>query len=453
MDFSFSDEQNLLRDSVSKLMDRHAVPETIRRLDREQAYPYELYAAWIEAGLFRMPFEEAYGGLGGDVIDMCIIAEELSRRSQDLFTAYGGCVFCGLNIQRKGSEAQKKYWLPRLLSGETRFSISISEPDAGSDLSQMRTSARRDGDHYLINGQKLWASGAGSKHNVINVYVKTDPKADIRKGMSLLLVDNDAPGVELRKLEMLGRRCVGTYEIFFKNVRVPADRLIGGENQGWDCLMSGLQAERVTSAAGNVGGAQGVVDLALAYAKERKQFGHAIGSFQAIAHMLADMQTEVEAARALLYRAAWMVASGQDALREISMVKLFSSEMYVKLANQGVQIMGGYGYSMEFDMQRLAPLTGIRSTAREPARRPPAPPAPRRDRARPDPSPRPARHARWRRRHNSRRRTAARTGRCPWRGSPPWHNARRGRRPRGRSETAAGRTARWPECPRARCPG
>jgi alkylation response protein AidB-like acyl-CoA dehydrogenase len=352
MDFGFSEQQNILRDSVRKLMDRHAPPDYVRRLDREQAYPDALYAAWIEAGLLRLPFPEEYGGLGGNVLDMVIVAEELARKSADFFMAFGGSVFCGLNILRKASEAQKKHWLPKLLAGEIKFSISMSEPDAGSDVGAIRTSAVRDGDHWVINGQKLWATGAGSKNNVINVYVKTDPKAHYRQGLSLFLVDNTTPGVELRKLDMLGRRCVGTYEIFLKDVRVPADRLVGGENKGWDCVLSGLQVERITSAAGNIGAAQACVDLAIQYAKDRSQFGRPIGTFQAIAHMLADMQTELEAARTLMWRAAWMVAQGQDALREISMAKLFSSETYVKVANLGMQIFGGYGYNMEFDMQR-----------------------------------------------------------------------------------------------------
>ena len=352
MDFNFSEEQIILRDSVRKLMDKHAPPEYVRRLDREQAYPDELYAAWVEAGLLRLPFPEEYGGLGGNVIDMVLVAEELARKSADFFMAYAGSVFCGLNVLRKGSEEQKRHWLPKLLSGEVKFSISMSEPDAGSDVGAMRTAARRDGNHWVISGQKLWATGAAAKNNVINVYVKTDPQAHYRQGLSLFLVDNTAPGVELRKLDMLGRRCVGTYEIFFNDVRVSPDRLVGEPNKGWDCILSGLQIERVTSAAGNCGAAQAAVDLALQYAKDRKQFGRPIGSFQAIAHMLADMQTEVEAARTLMWRAAWLVAQGKDALREITMAKLFSSETYVKVANLGMQIFGGYGYNMEFDMQR-----------------------------------------------------------------------------------------------------
>ncbi|OGA19710.1 MAG: hypothetical protein A3H32_20100 [Betaproteobacteria bacterium RIFCSPLOWO2_02_FULL_63_19] len=352
MDLNFSEEQIIMRDSVDKLMQKHAPPETIRKLDREQAYPYELYDVWVEAGLLKMPFPEQYGGLGGSVIDMAIIAQVLSYHSADLSMAYGGSIFCGLNLVRKGSEEQKRHWLPKLLSGEIKFSISMSEPDAGSDIGAMRTTARRDGEAWVINGQKLWATGAAARNNFINVYVKTDPSAHYRKGMSLFLVDNQTPGVKLRKLDMLGRRCTGTYEIFFDDVRVPADHLVGGENRGWEVVLSGLQVERVTSAAGNCGAAQAVVDLAVQFAKERKQFGRPIGTNQAIAHMLADMQTEVEAAHTLMWRAAWLVATGKEALREITMAKLFASETYAKVANLGMQIMGGYGYNMEFDMQR-----------------------------------------------------------------------------------------------------
>ena len=352
MDFEFSEEQRMLRDSVRKMMAKVATPDYVRRLDREQAFPDELYDEWVKMGLFRMPFPEEYGGLGGNVIDMVIIAEELSYKSFDLFTAYGGPVFCGLNILRKGTEEQKRYWIPKMLAGEVKFSISMSEPDAGSDIGAMRSSARRDGKGWVINGQKLWATGAGAKNNVINVYVKTDPNVFYRKGMSLFLVDNDAPGVELRKLDMLGRRCTGTYEIFFTDVRVPEERLLGGENKGWDVVLAGLQVERISSTAGYIGGMQAILDLAVDYAKERKQFGRPIGTNQAMAHMLADMQTDLEASRLLMWRAAWQLASGKDALKEISMAKLFASESYARLANQGMQVLGAYGYNMEFDMQR-----------------------------------------------------------------------------------------------------
>jgi alkylation response protein AidB-like acyl-CoA dehydrogenase len=352
MSFSFTEEQRMLQDSARRLTQRIATPDYVRRLDRERAYPDELYAAWIEAGLLRLPFPEEYGGLGRSVVDLAIVAEEISRPSSDLVMAFGGSVFCGLNILRKGSEEQKRRWLPRLLAGEIKMSISMSEPDAGSDVGAMRASARREGDHYIVTGRKIWATGAGAARNVINVYVKTDPKASHRDGLSLFLIDNDTPGVELRRLDMLGRRSVGTYEISFDEARVPADRLIGGENRGWDCVLSGLQVERTVAAACDCGSARGVLDMALQYAKDRAQFGRPIGSFQVIAHMLADMQTEIEAAWALTLRAAAMVDDGESALREITMAKLFASEAYAKAANTGMQVLGGMGYSMEMDMQR-----------------------------------------------------------------------------------------------------
>jgi len=353
MNFGFTEEQEALRDTLQKLMAKHATPEYVNRLDREQAYPYELYDAWVEAGLLRLPFPEEYGGLGGNVIDMAIISEELAKTSADFGMALGGSVFCGLNLLRKGSEEQKATWLPKLLSGDVKFCIAMSEPDAGSDVGALRCTAVRDGDHYVINGQKLWSTGAGARNVVISLYAKTDTKVHYRQGISLFLVDNDTPGIKLRKLDMLGRRCVGTYEIFFDNVRVPADRLVAGDGRGWECLLGGLHFERVYSAAASVGGAQGVLDRATKYAGERKQFGRPIGTFQAMAHMLADMHTEVEAARSLLWRAAWLVSEGRDALREISMAKLFCSETFVKVASQGMQVLGGYGYNMEFDMQRF----------------------------------------------------------------------------------------------------
>ena len=352
MDFAFTEEQQMLRDSVRKLMQKHAPPDYVRRHDRARSFPEDLFQAWVEAGLLALPFPEEYGGAGGSIMDMVIVAEEIARVSADLVMAYTGNIFCGLNLVRKASEEQKRTWLPQLFSGEIKFSISMSEPDAGSDIGAMRTTAVRDGNEWVIDGQKIWASMAGAENNVINLYVKTDPKAHYRQGMSLFLVDNDTPGLTLRKLDMLGRRATGTYELVFDKVRVAPDRLIGGENKGWDCVMSGLQVERATSAAGNVGAAQAVVDLAVQYAKDRKQFGRPIGSNQAIAHMLADMQTEVEAARTLMWRAAWMVSAGQDALREISMAKLFTSETYVKIASQGMQVLGAFGYSTEFDMER-----------------------------------------------------------------------------------------------------
>ncbi len=352
MDFTFTEEQALLRDSVRTMLDRIATPEYVRRCDAEPCYPYELYAACVDMGLLSLPFPESVGGLGGTVIDFAIVSEELGRKSYDFLGAYGVSIFNGLNILHHGTEAQKKHWLPKLLSGEIRMSISMTEPGAGSDAGAMRTTARLDGEHWVINGQKVFSTGAGARDNVINLYARTRSDGPHQNGISLFLVDNDMPGITLRKLDTLGRRSLGTYEIFLDDVRVPAERLVGEAHRGWSYLLAGLRLERLMTTAGYCGAAQSVVDQALQYAKERKQFGRPIGSFQSIAHMLADMQTAVEASKLMLWRAAWQLQRGEDALMAISQAKLFGSETYAAVANQGMQILGGYGYMMEYDMQR-----------------------------------------------------------------------------------------------------
>ncbi len=352
MDFELTEEQQLLKDSVRKLMDDLATPEYIREHDEQGTYPYEVYDAWVEMGLLGLPFPEEYGGSGGDVLDMVIMGEELGRKGYDFMGAYGLTVFNGLNILRSGSEAQKKEYIPKLINGDIRLSISMTEPDAGSDAGQMRTTAVRDGDEWVINGQKVFSTAADTKNNVINLYCKTDLDVPYQEGVTLFVVPNDTPGVEINRLKTLGRRMLGTNEIFFKDVRISDANRVSPVNGGWQCMLSGLMFERIVTVAGYAGHSQTVVDDALAYAKERKQFGKPIGNFQAIAHMLADMQTKVDASRMLMFRAAAKMAKGENALREVSQAKLFGSETFVEVANQGMQILGGYSYMMDFDMQR-----------------------------------------------------------------------------------------------------
>lgn len=352
MDFSVSEEQKMLLETTATLMSRHADPAEIGKWDLERRYPEELYAKWAEAGLIQFPFPEEYGGLGGDAADVALLVEELSKSSADLCMPYSSAIFCGLNILRNGSEAQKRRWLPPLLSGGIKMLIGISEPGAGSDATAMTTFASRTEGGYLLNGQKLWVTGAGLKDAYLCLYVKTDKTVSHRDGVSMFIVHAQAPGVTLRKLDMLGRRCSGTYEIFFEDAFVPEDQLVGGEGHGWQCLMSGLQYERAVSAASSCGGAQGVVDLIAAYVMERQQFGRPIGTFQAISHRIADMQTRVDSARMLTLRAIWLSSRGENALREISEAKLFASETYVYVANEGVQLMGAYGLSREYAMER-----------------------------------------------------------------------------------------------------
>ena len=353
MDFGYSEEQQMLRDTARKLMQRVATPAYVRQLDREKAYPTALYDAWVDAGFFGILFPEEYSGIGGTLIDLAVVAEEIARVSSDFVMPFAGSIFCGLNVLRNGTDDLKRKWIPKLISGELKFSIGLSEPDAGSDLGAIRTSAIRDGDHWVINGLKTWQTGAGASRNVINLYVRTDPSADYRSGMSLILVPNDTPGVEMTKLDLLGRYCAGTYQVVLNNVRVPIENIVGEVNQGWKYLLSGLTAERAVVAICDCGSAAAVVDMIIAYAQQRKQFGRPIGTFQAVAHTIADIQTELEAARSLTNRALWLAqTNGPNALRDVTMAKLFAAETYVKASNAGMQILGGNGYSMEYDMQR-----------------------------------------------------------------------------------------------------
>tara|TARA_R110002074_G_scaffold349634_1_gene520269 strand:+ start:51445 stop:52596 length:1152 start_codon:yes stop_codon:yes gene_type:complete len=352
MDFELSQEQQLLRDNVRRMMNDIATTDYIREHDEQGLYPYEVYEQWVEMGLFGLPFPEEFGGYNGNVLDMVIVGEELGRKGYDFLGAYALTIFNALNILRHGNERQKLEYIPKVINGDIRMSISMTEPDAGSDAGNMRTTAVRDGDDWLINGQKLFSTAADAKNNIINLYCKTDTNAPHQQGISLFMVPYDTPGVEIRRLKTLGRRMLGTNEIFFNQVRVSDDMRIGKVNEGWNCMLSGLLLERVVTTAGYAGNSQTVVDQALAYAKERKQFGKPIGNFQAIAHMLADMQTRVDASRMLMLRAASKMANGENALREVSQAKLFGSETFAEVANQGMQIMGGYSYMMEYDMQR-----------------------------------------------------------------------------------------------------
>jgi alkylation response protein AidB-like acyl-CoA dehydrogenase len=347
-----TEDQRMYRDSLQRVMAELATPEYLRRIDQEGLYPYEIYDAWTELGLFRVGFPEAYGGIGGDLSDLLLISQDLAYWSYDVYTAYSVPLYTAMTLLKIGSEAQKQEFLPALMDGRIRLSTSISEPSAGSDVSALRTTATRVEGGWVLNGQKLWNTAAGAKDNVLQVLARTDSKASPRKGMSMFLVPNETPGVQCRKLDMLGRRATGTYEVFFDDVFVPEERLVGGLNEGWSRLLACLQTERLLTSAGYVGSAQKVVDLALGYSKEREQFGRAIGEFQVIGHMLADMQTEVDAARLLVERAASILLTGRDATREVSMAKLFGSETYAKVSNQGMQVFGAYGYSMEYEIQR-----------------------------------------------------------------------------------------------------
>jgi len=352
MDFGLTTEQKMLKKSVTDFMKKECTVEFLRQQDEEEAYPYKLYKKMAKLGWFGLAYPEEYGGSGLSATDFILIAEEMARFSFEITAGFGLTVFCGLIVLKHGTQEQKDYYIPDVISGKQRLSIAISEPEAGSDAAALSTTAVSDGDHWVINGQKTFQTAADIDNTTMCVFVRTDEDLPKHKGISLILVPNDIPGITITRIKTLARKMIHTCEVFFDNVRVPKTNLVGKLNNGMKILISGLELERLFACSSYNGSAQAAMDLALDYAKRRQQFGKPIASFQAIAHMLADMQTEIDAARLLTQRAIWMYDQGTPCMKEVSMAKLFGSETYVKIANQGMQIMGGYGYTMEYEMQR-----------------------------------------------------------------------------------------------------
>jgi alkylation response protein AidB-like acyl-CoA dehydrogenase len=347
-----TDEQRALRAAVRDFIDKEAPQDTVKQWDEDGHYPQAFYEQLASLGYYGLPFPEEYGGDDQGVTEMLIVAEELARRGLEFSAGYGITMFLALNILRNGTEAQKRHHLPRAIRGDERYSICMTEPGAGSDAAGIRTSAREEDGGWLLNGQKLYITGAGLPGTVLHVTARTDPDAGRHSGMTMFLVPADAPGIEVRRLRTVGRHLLGTNEVFFDNVRVEQDQILGPLNQGWDVLHSSLELERVFTCGGFIGAMSTVFDMTVAYVNAREQFGRSIGSFQAVAHPIADMYCDLEAATLLTYKAASVLDSGRSAFTEVTAAKLFGSEALQRATNTGMQLMGGAGFMLEYDMQR-----------------------------------------------------------------------------------------------------
>ena len=364
MDFDLSPEQTLLRETARAFVDRTCPPERAKQWDDDHHYPPELIQGFAELGWTGLPLPESVGGGGGTAVELAIIGEELGRASLDVAQTFALTLMAALVIDRHGTPEMREQLLPRIVSGERRLSIGMSEPDAGSDVAALRTGAVRDGDAFVVNGQKMWCTGAGLPGTDMLAYVRTSAGGKKHEGISAILVDPSADGVELRKIPTLARHILGTYEVFLTDVRVPAERLVGPLDGGWGVMLGGIDVERVLISGGYVGAAQATLDEALDHAKTRQQFGRPVGEFQALTHALADLQTEIDAARLLVYRAAWLHSVGRSCAREASMAKLKGSETYVAAARLGMQICAGMGFSTESVMSFrwresiVAPISG-----------------------------------------------------------------------------------------------
>lgn len=363
MDFEFSEEQRDFQSTLRNFVDKEIKP-VASEMERSGEYPTEIVDKLKAMGLFGMTIPEEYGGLDLDPVSFAIVFEEIARGWMGIAGTLGSHSLSCWMIAHFGTEDQKARYLPQLATGERRTGVGLTEPDAGTDLQGIRTTAVLDGDHYIVNGSKTWITNA--RHaDPLPIMVKTDPQADPRhRGMSILLMDADTPGYEvLRDIGKLGYKGPESCEVVMTNARVPVANLLGGvEGRGMQQALPALESGRVNIAARSVGIAQASFDAALDYARERTAFGQPIANFQAIQLKLADIATELQAARLMTYWAASEQAGGKRADMQSGMAKYFSSEVAIKASLEAMRIHGGYGYSTEYVVERLyrdAPLMAI----------------------------------------------------------------------------------------------
>lgn len=363
MDVSFTTEQQMLRDSLAEFVRREVPREKDRAYDQSADYPYDLFQKLADVGMTGLFIPTEYGGMGRGPVDIALALETLTYGS---ITSTSILMPTSLGTQlviHGGTEEQRRTLLPMVVRGEARSSFGLSEPHSGSDAASLRTRAVRDGDDWVINGSKMWSSGADVATHLF-VAARTDPNVAKQKGISVFIVDPKTPGISISRVPTLGPKAQGTCQVFYDDVRVPGDALLGGEvglNQGWRFLNASLSLERIELAALTLGLSQRALDDAVGFVNDREAFGQTVGKFQAIQHMAADMATRLEAGRALTYKAAALMEAGAPHDKEVVMAKVFVTETANKICLNGIQMMGGYGYSMEFDLQRYLRRTLVQT--------------------------------------------------------------------------------------------
>ena len=350
MDFRFTDEQQLWHDTLHDFMEREVGREYTRKHDESRKFPDEAYQKIADNGWLGLLIPEEYGGLDADPVMYAIFCEAIAKFSLDFAAAVMTSMFTATNIAHHGTAEQQEKYLPDFLAGRTKFSVSITEPGAGSDAAGIQTKAVLDGDDWVLNGNKVFCSGAHLPGTVITVLARTS--ADRHGGMSLILVPNTTKGVDVRKLDTIVRRSLGTTEIFFTDARVPRGNILGEPGSGWAFIGEHLEYERLSLAATYVGNARTALDDTIAYTKGRTQFGRTLSSFQVLKHRMSENECEVEAARLLVYNAATKMARGERAVKEVSMAKVFAADVAFKTSFNGMQALGGYAQLPEYDMER-----------------------------------------------------------------------------------------------------
>ncbi len=369
--FELSDEQRMIGDMTRAFVQTHITPEIVRQWEHDGDHPDEIYEKMAAQGLLGAPFPQAYGGGGLDAVSYAILTEELAKGCSSLRTSisvHGS--LCGSTLKYFGSDEQKQRWLPDMAAGKKIGAWALTEPGSGSDAAAMKTTARRDGDHYVINGQKAWISNGGMADYII-VYAKTDPEKR-HKGISCFMVEKGTPGFNVVGIETttkLGLRSSPTATLAFDDMRIPVENRIGDEGTGWENAMHVLNHGRLSVAAGGIGIAQAAYEASLAYCEEREAFGRPIGRFQLVQAMLADMDVQIQAGRLLV----WQAARAREAFDRgeitrdqwtlaVSRCKLFVSEMALKVCEDAIQIHGANGYTDAYPVERYwrdAKILGI----------------------------------------------------------------------------------------------
>ncbi len=352
MDFKLTDEHLLIKQMVRDFAEKEIAPRA-EEIDATDKFPHDIFKRMGDLGILGLPFPEKYGGSGGDYLSQVIALEEIARVSGTVAIILDAQTsLCCEPLYLFGTEEQKLKYLPSLVSGAKIGAFGLTEPQAGSDAGATRTRARRDKNEWVLNGQKIFITN-GSLADVLVVTAKTDPDKGT-KGISAFIVEKGTPGFKPgRDEKKMGLKGSVTSELFFEDCRIPAGNLLGTENEGFKQFMTTLDTGRVAIAAMALGLAQGAYDKAVAYAREREQFGQPIAKFQAIQWMIADMATDIDAARLMVNRAAWLKTQGQRFTQEAAMAKLFATEVSERVCYKAIQIHGGYGYVREYAVERM----------------------------------------------------------------------------------------------------
>ncbi|MFD4254386.1 acyl-CoA dehydrogenase family protein [Amycolatopsis thermoflava] len=354
MDFTLSGDQEQFRSMLRDFVDGEIVP-VAREWEHSGRYPTEIVDQMKQLGLFGLMIPEEYGGAAADFVSFTLMFEEIARGWMGIAGILGSHSLSCWMLARHGTEEQKRRYLPDLATGARRTGIALTEPDAGTDLQGIRTTATRDGDHYVVNGTKMWITNARYA-DPLPVLVKTDRSATpAHKGMSVLLIEAGTPGFTVTKdIPKLGYKGTESCEVVFDDVRVPAANLLGGvEGRGMQQVLSALEVGRLNIAGRSLGIAQRAYDEALHYARDRRAFGKPIAEFQAIQIRLAEMATQLQAARLLTYWSADALDRGKRSDLQTGMAKLFASEVALQAAQDSMRVHGGYSYSAEFEIERL----------------------------------------------------------------------------------------------------